>query len=466
VFFQKSFGVNIEKDSVAIVCLKAGLRKVNLEKSAVYPLDRHASHEERMRTVRGFIDEFTAGRKMQSASLYVALPRDMVLIRYVELPASVKHNIRETLVYEMRKYTPFSADDVYFDFHVIEESKESSKIRVILACAKKGDVDGAFEPLSHTQLKGVSGIEWSSSALSNYFIEKKRQGVHDRLAVVYVGKDIAEINTVEGNKLISSHMVKSGDSEEQLYDVSQKEIQRVSDAGKPETKNTVIVCGSGGRKFFASLAGTEALNISLYEEIPGDAREPSLMLAYGLALKGLHKVPVQFNFLPSSIRKKPSNFPVITLIILSVVLLLTTGAFVGGEMFQKRMAMNAINRDIQRYRSELADIESLRATVNSLEAEVLFLDNMRKSSISTLAFLQELSTVIPSTAWLDRLYLRDHEIRLYGYAQSATELLTVLEASPMFSEVAFISPITKDKSGQDKFRISMKVSSPRGAIVQ
>jgi len=465
VFFQKSVGVNIEKDCVAIVSLKAGFRKVGLEKSAVYPLDRDASREDRMKKVRDCINEFTAGRQLVSASLHVALPREMVLIRHIELPASVKHNIRETLVYEMRKYTPFSADDVYFDFHVVSESKETSRIHILLACAKKDDVNGVFEPLSHTHLKGVSGIEWSSSALSNYFIERGTHDGQERLAVIYVNDDVTEFTVIENKQLLSSHQMRSGADEHNLSTVVEKEVQRYNETGKHGAKDPVIICGKGANDFSA-LKEKQSYNISIYEGESYESDDPSIIVARGLALKGLHKVPVQYNFLPSALRKKPSNIPIISLIILCVLLVFSAGTLIGGKVFQTRVAMSKIDQEIQRYRSEVADIKKLKATVDALETDVVFLDNVRKNSISTLSFLRELSNEMPSTAWLDRLYLRDDEIRLYGYAQSATDLLTVLESSPIFSDVAFVSPITKDKRGREKFRITMKVSSPKGTIAR
>jgi len=466
VFFQESLGVNIEKDCVAIVSLKAGFRKVGLEKSAVYPLERTASREDRMKRVRDCINEFTAGRQLSSASLHVAIPREMVLIRDIELPASVKHNIRETLIYEMRKYTPFSADDVYFDFHVVSESKETSKIHILLACAKKDDINGVFEPLSHSHLKGTSGIEWSSSALANYFIDRGTYNGDGRLAVVYASDDTAEFNVIERKQLSSSHHLRNSQDEKNITDVIEKEIQRFNEAERPATKNSVIICGKGANDLSSALGNRQAHNISTYEGESAGADDPSIMIAHGLALKGIHKVSVQYNFLPPAVRKKPSNFPIIVSVILAVLLVFSAGAFVGGKVFQTRVAMSTIDQEIQRYRSELADIEKLKATVDTLNTDVVFLDNVRKNSISTLSFLRELSNAIPSTAWLDRLYLRDDEIRLYGYAQSATDLLTVLESSPLFSDVAFVSPITKDKSGREKFRITMKVSSPKGAIAR
>jgi len=52
------------------------------------------------------------------------------------------------------------------------------------------------------------------------------------------------------------------------------------------------------------------------------------------------------------------------------------------------------------------------------------------------------------------------KIKLSGYAVSASKLIPILEESKLFENVKFTSPITTDKkSGKEKFRIEMTVSS-------
>ena len=50
------------------------------------------------------------------------------------------------------------------------------------------------------------------------------------------------------------------------------------------------------------------------------------------------------------------------------------------------------------------------------------------------------------------------KLEIEGQADSASGLITLLEDSPLFNDVAFQSAITKTKEGKERFNIVMKVT--------
>ena len=74
-----------------------------------------------------------------------------------------------------------------------------------------------------------------------------------------------------------------------------------------------------------------------------------------------------------------------------------------------------------------------------------------------LEILRQLSGEIPSDAWFTRFAIVDGKGDAEGYADSASALIPLLAASPLLGDVSFLSPITKDKDGKEKFRIGFTV---------
>ena len=79
-----------------------------------------------------------AGRNFQ---LLLCLPPEQVLQRTLTLPLAVEENLRQTLVFELDRYTPFRPEQVYFAFRVIERDAATKRLSVELAAVPKSAVD-------------------------------------------------------------------------------------------------------------------------------------------------------------------------------------------------------------------------------------------------------------------------------------------------------------------------------------
>jgi len=73
------------------------------------------------------------------------LPRRQALRKMLDLPAAAEQNLRQVLAFEMDRQTPFSSDDVYFDFRVREREREARRIGVEMIVLPRAIVDAAVE---------------------------------------------------------------------------------------------------------------------------------------------------------------------------------------------------------------------------------------------------------------------------------------------------------------------------------
>lgn len=109
------------------------------------------------------------------------LDRGKVLTRTVDLPIAAAENLREVLGFEMDRYTPFNATDVYYDYRIIGTHLKSKRLTVNLAVATREAVNGAIDVarllgLEPTQIGFVSPAK--SEEASFNFLRPARARSH------------------------------------------------------------------------------------------------------------------------------------------------------------------------------------------------------------------------------------------------------------------------------------------------
>ena len=187
--------------------------------------------------------------------------------------------------------------------------------------------------------------------------------------------------------------------------------------------------------------------------IPSDVLAP----AYGLALKGIQKVPMDINLLPVGLRKKVSKIGYYTMFVLAGLFILSILAWGGSNILHQKRVSDKLDSEIKQLSAEVASINRTQAKLKELENKIDAINTLRQRHVPALSILRDLSKEIPEGAWLDRLTFTDKGGEIEGYADSASALIPLLAASPLLKDVAFLSPITKGKDGKEKFRIGFKI---------
>jgi general secretion pathway protein L len=77
--------------------------------------------------------------------LRVALPEAQVLRKTLVLPAAVEENLRQTIAWDLDRYTPFSPEQLYFDAVIAARDLEKKTVHVEWAAALRSHVDQAVK---------------------------------------------------------------------------------------------------------------------------------------------------------------------------------------------------------------------------------------------------------------------------------------------------------------------------------
>lgn len=104
-------------------------------------------------------------------------------------------------------------------------------------------------------------------------------------------------------------------------------------------------------------------------------------------------------------------------------------------------------------------------TIKTASDQLVALQKFRDQQVSMLDIWEELSRILPDGSWLQTLSLKENRLQIEGLASNAEELIPLLEASSMFEDVKFASPVYKN-SAESHVRFSIALQIGRKPTVE
>lgn len=106
------------------------------------------------------------------------------------------------------------------------------------------------------------------------------------------------------------------------------------------------------------------------------------------------------------------------------------------------------------------------AKAQAASAFVASFNSLRKETVSRAAILEEITHVMPDSAWLSDLKVNGSVVDISGLAPSASSLIPEIERSPYFIDAASTSPVTFDPhEDKERFGIRMHLRGVEQAAV-
>lgn len=88
------------------------------------------------------------GRLARTSTVVLRLSGRDYLSREVRLPLATEENLREVLAFEMDRLTPFTADQVYYDYRVLERSRREGMATIELVLATRQRLDAILAQIA------------------------------------------------------------------------------------------------------------------------------------------------------------------------------------------------------------------------------------------------------------------------------------------------------------------------------
>jgi general secretion pathway protein L len=466
-FFQTSLGIDLRQDRIAIAHLRKTFNRVWVEDSVVIPLGEEKTKEERELEIINAMQGAIGSLNLSIENVILGLPREKTVVKLIEMPSATKENLKKVLEYELVKYVPLPLEETIFDFQTLDE--KGGLLRIMLVAMKKGDL---LEYVDLFKRMGIqpAAIEISSTASANLFYYDQHPVDPAPVALLGIDKGFFEFNFFDqGNLKETFHQPFLNRNERAAELVAAYRLALLRGLGE---KN--------GSRFF--VFGDEA-NETLVERLKQEI-SPQMTLArsfkkvrmgnglrniaecygsIGLALRGLAKTRWAINLLPPNLRKEVSRRGLYLAVFLSVASLVLAGVWTIHPFLKEREGLRQITMELAEKRPKVEAIEAIQKKRELLEKEVREFESLRGEEISRPEILKELSDIIPPTVWIWSLRLQSQDLEINGFANSASDLIAILDKSPLFQEVEFSSPVTKERRlfgeqvEKERFRISAKI---------
>jgi Tfp pilus assembly protein PilN len=376
----------------------------------------------------------------------VGLPRRAVVAKAVELPAVPGADLRRMVGFELERHLPFAPSDALFDFEVLE-SGAGRPVRVLLVAVERRSQERVRQLLRDAGLVPRL-VDVSIHGLARLLAGDPARG----RIVLWLEAADAELAVVVHGRVVGSRAFPVPVDAEERGRALEVEIRRTL-AALPETERRevaeVVVEGLPPPAF-----EVESLPVRVGIDAPprfpslGSASLPALAVALE---RPTRRAPVA-NLVPDDLRPRPFPWPLAATAALALFTFGIGAAIPAVTFVKERRALATLESRIARLAPELQRAERLAAEVERARREVATLRGFEEQGLHPLPVLRELTDTLPADAWLTNLSVDRGGLELGGFANAASQLIPLLEASPSLERVEFTSPVTKGRD-REQFRL-------------
>jgi general secretion pathway protein L len=470
MILDTSLGIDFRQDHLILTLLRKSFGKIRLVDHGIYPLSSEAQKEERETQLIGLIRSFISKHGINKDRVLISIPREKVVARFITLPLATQENLRKVMEYEIPKYTPYEKEEVYFDYQILKRDKE--ELHLFAVFVKKMEVDYYLSLLKGIGIQPISIQIPSTSAMNLFFYHGGPR--EDEVSVLFdVNEPFFEMNLIQEKEWKESFLLplpQEGRESKMMNTFKRSGIQ-----GEALSKTTFFVYGLGtDEKLLLDLKEANQIKgISLPPlnriGVEGDAsRAYPIYASVGVPLSGLVRTRMELNLLPSEMRKKIRQISrplFIVLASLAVILGLMWGISI---FFKYQNELDTINTEMKNRKPEVEAVEKLQKQEQGLRREIVELEKIRSGEVSKIEMLKELTQLLPNTVWIWNLKYDGKEVELSGYADSASDLISLLDKSPLFEKVEFLAPVTKERQmkpegekEKERFKIKARLEGRR-----
>jgi len=404
--------------------------------------------------VAAFLDR----HRLREARVMACLPREAVLVRFLNLPLEAEPQLAKVIGYQLGSLHPYGDDQVYWDCAVVDRDAKAKQISVMVVLAEKSRVNRCKQALQELGLR-LSGLTLGAVALAALV-----KPLLPPTALIVCGRSsgVELLSFRQGNLHATQEIaLEPSASAQERFDREWHRALAALPVSDPATLPW-FVCGSVPPAFSELLQGASPLpapklNLSLR---PGSSgfEWPALAAAYTGLIRGLSPF---INLLPPEERWEPhagARLPIYALSGTAALLALT---LVSHAWIERVLYDRALERVLQRLAAPAQQLRRQNQETSSLEARAAVLANLRTGNWQELRMLQELTKLLPDGTWVQELRISEDTVEINGYSNHAAEVVPPLENSPYFAQVEFTAPITRDNQNKEVFRIRMRLKQAR-----
>ncbi|MBF0344281.1 MAG: pilus assembly protein PilM [Nitrospirae bacterium] len=442
---RRSLVITIEK-GWAMACILKGTpsRYVVVKKNLFKGLDnQYPSPEE----LGYFIGMITEGMPVKKMNIILTVPKEWCVVKANQFPAVVLDNLSSVIAFEMDNLTPFSADEVYYDYDIIK--RDGQTVSVAIYTVRKQMVDPYLYGFQKCGYK-VSSLTLNPLSLVRACLYSKRQikdASRKDVLVINFMQGKTELIAAENGVLTSVYAFKSDDVDGVLSYVKDK----VSD-------NTLIFINNDPTidtsvEEISAMLPSSAINMDTLSLPVKDSAAYDLRLPLGAAMGVGQKARKAINLLSFG-KVIEKRLPVVVTLLLLLLFIPLAIFHIHIPIWKDEQALVELDKQIKVLKPEVDKVENIKKEIKAMEDDLTVLNKFNNKRRLVSEMLKELTVILPNDTWLARLTITDKDIMIEGYAPTATLLLSILDNSKYFKDVATTATTYKDtRLAKERFQI-------------
>ena len=416
-----------------------------------------AEHDSRERALRqailSLLPHFSAGRD----SLYICVPQDQAIVQTIYLPQAAEANLQQVLEYEIERQLPFNRDEIFYDY--LPMGKRGDKIGLFLFAIPKKHLAGVLDVLGSFGIL-PSGVETTATALANYLLFCKRDlagcaaiigGYADR---ELIGVRASPAGWTQAPELLFSHTLPDAEWAEgigrELIAECLRQTPKLYAWGNAEH----VFHSANGEKVECEDLCTLAI-----EKLGGrDQLSAATLPAVGAALRGVREARLETNVLrpAGADRGARNNLSRMNSLMIGLLLLLLLGWGISYPI-KDELRLKQLQQENHKTEPSVEALRREEAQLQTVRKEVQFLSDIDRRKGEVLRVLDELSKVVPTSAYLSNFRYRNGVLEVQGNAENASTLIPLLEKSPLFENVAFNAPSNRGRDNRETFSLKAEL---------
>ena len=131
---------------------------------------------------------------------------------------------------------------------------------------------------------------------------------------------------------------------------------------------------------------------------------------------------------------------------------------------QRQQIAARLQSEVEQLNSQLRQAETDRMELDARVERMRIIHSASNAAPAMMDVLLELTRLMPDDAWAGQVSIKSGRVRLTGEAGAASELLTLLSNSAIFSDPRFEAPLTQNpRTGRERFVISLAIKGQADA---
>lgn len=221
---------------------------------------------------------------MKKKELAMSVSGQSVVLRYVNMPLMSDEELGKAMAFELEKHIPFDKNDVNADFTVLKKNKNTGKMLVLIAAAKKDLTNNRLNTIKELGYSPVF-VDVCPLAMANYF-EYARDSKEGVCAVINLGATLSSVDIIEDGLLVLSRDIFIGgnDFTKKIAEVLNKNIKE-SESIKLRSLDDNII--QSLEPTFTNLAKELKVSFDFYETQENRSIDKIYITGGSAQLKGL-----------------------------------------------------------------------------------------------------------------------------------------------------------------------------------